>query len=358
MDVPVWRPWIFLYVLLSISILIGNVLALVVFFVAKPLAFNIRCLLINLAFADSLVGAVALPMYSALIAEAFTGRLSPTSELPIVYTAIDIFAAFGSILSLVAIAFDRVKYTVSHQNTSGAVYLVAIIFIWLGAAVMAILYILSAHKIIPIGGFFLPMIITFFLTVLVIIAVYAYLWIMVILMKIDQASGSRTIEKKLGITFLMITVLFIVMWIPFQVLNIMVFQEGGKCHIYDCKFEMVAFTKLFHYGNSLVNPFIYSLRIPGFRKAAVQLLCYRRLSPEALNNATINTYDHEGTRDVRLHTYENVGYNAKEEKKATYDNPGFVTERSREQSPPAHNPNFNPVISPDRTDSNQPSMFI
>ena len=366
---PVWRPWIFLFVILSIFILAGNILALVVFLVAKPLSFNVRCLLINLAIADSLVGSLALPMYSALLAKHFTGSFSPSdSLLSLVYTVIDIFAAYASILSLAAIAIDRARavvWSVSHQSTRGHTYLVAVVLIWLGAAVIALLFILQSKKVIDTGGFFYPMILTFFVTVLVIIIVYLYLWFVVTRITIDQASGARTLEKSLGITFLLITVLFIVMWVPFQILNILVYQEGGKCHLFDCKFEMIAFSKLFHYGNSLVNPLIYSFRLPAFRKAAVRLLCFRNVRPPPITNVTMNSNEQQGTKDQTFNAYNNAGYDANYEQKATFDNPGFTSEppgESQHEVPPSHyrtnNSKLPPAISPGDPDSSKPSIFI
>ena len=374
-----WRPWIFLFVVLSLFIVAGNILALVVFLVAKPLPYNVRCLLINLAFADLLVGVLAIPMYIYLIVASFTGNLPPDSATSVVYTVIDIFAAFGSIFSLVAIAIDRLRavaWPINHQNTTGLTYHIALVLIWLGAGIIAVLFILQDSKDIHPRGFFIPMIVCFFLTVVVILAAYSYLWYAVTQIRIDQAGGSRTIEKQLGLTFLLVTVLFIAMWVPFQVLNILVHIVDGKCHLFDCKFELIAFAKLFHYGNSLVNPLIYSFRIPGFRKAAVQLFCRRNARSQGANNATMNTYNHQEANSATLTNYGNAGYNAydkTENDRANagsinrYENPGFQSEPrekpwqddTRNPRYEARNPNFNPTVSPGReADTSQPSMFI
>jgi hypothetical protein len=75
----------------------------------------------------------------------------------------------------------------------------------------------------------------------------------------------------------MVSIVFLVTWLPFQVINYIYhfnFQYASKL-----SYHYVFSTKLLHYFNSLVNPFIYTYRMPEFRKGLKDLFCCSSSEP-------------------------------------------------------------------------------
>ena len=82
----------------------------------------------------------------------------------------------------------------------------------------------------------------------------------------------REQDKRLAILLFIVTVVFGLTWMPFQIINILAF------FCYPCRkmsIDGVNFAKFLHYGNSCVNPIIYSFLVPEFRKTVASI--FRKL---------------------------------------------------------------------------------
>lgn len=283
-----WLPWCLVFVLIAILIICFNVLTIIVLTRAKPLHSHIRSLITSLAVADLTVGLLTLPLYVYHIAASYNGV-----ELTI-YRMLDVFTGYASIFFLVAIAVERlvaVAWPLKHENTKQKTYIFAIAVVWFLAAFLGLLMVLKTLRVITLTAFYIPMIGSFFASIVALSGCYSVLWCVASAGQVtrNQAGGEpRSFDKQLGVTLLLVTVLFIAMWLPFQVLNILHYYNV-QCGAH-CNYELVNFFKLLHYGNSLVNPIVYSVRVPGFKKAAVEILCRR--SPAAATaegDVTMNT---------------------------------------------------------------------
>ena len=271
----------------SILIICGNVLTIVVLTRAKLLHGNIRSIIISLAVADLTVGLLTLPLYVYHNAVSYNGV-----ELTI-YRTLDVFSGYASIFSLVAIAVERlvaVVWPLKYENTKQKTYLYAISVVWFLAAFLGLLMVLKTFGKISITAFYVPIMAGFFASVVALSGCYSALWWIASAGRVtrDQAGGvPRSSDKQLGITLLVVTILFIAMWLPFQVVNIL-YYHNIECGAH-CNYELVNFFKLLHYGNSLLNPIIYLFRVPGFKKAAVETLCRRSAAAAAEGDVTMYT---------------------------------------------------------------------
>ena len=75
-------------------------------------------------------------------------------------------------------------------------------------------------------------------------------------------------DKRLAVILSAVTVVFVVTWMPFQVINIVAFSCMS---FHKMPNEIAYFAKFLHYGNSCVNPIIYSFLVPEFRKTYVKM---------------------------------------------------------------------------------------
>lgn len=78
-------------------------------------------------------------------------------------------------------------------------------------------------------------------------------------------------ETQLAITLLLVSIVFLITWLPFKVLNFI--YTFDKDHAKTLSYHYVLASKLLHYFNSLVNPLIYAFRIPDFKRGLKNLFC-------------------------------------------------------------------------------------
>ena len=272
--------WCVAFALVAVAIIIGNILTIRVFSRKKLLRMRANCFLITLAVADLLVGAFAVPLYIHQLVWYWKTNSNDRGSY-VAHMAIDIFTGFASIFALTIIALERlyaVMYPLKHRVVSKCTYYLLIAVVWVLSALVAVLYFMNGLKVFKLKVFFYFIIFFISSSLLVICIAYVLIWVKVTLHKqdaprrrskyqedIEQNKRSKQ-EKNLVTTLLILTLVFVLTWVPFYILNIVVFfhAKWGSSHI---PFEAFCFTKLLHYSNSFANPIVYSIRIPRFKRS-------------------------------------------------------------------------------------------
>lgn len=273
------RTWCIFYGLESAAIIIGNLLIIAAFAITKSLHKKTYLLLISLAVADLLVGAVALPMFIHLIGGTVTNWWAVDDHVTHTQTAIEIFTSYASIFFLVAIALERLYAAWSpsnHGRLQPFAYYIIIGFVWFFSLLLGILSFLREQHVGAADnrGVFLFIMVLLVLSMLIIIV--SYVIIAVILF--SSRDKSDEFERRMAVTLLVLSVIFIVTWLPFKVINYIFHFEPttslscGPGNI-ACLYHAIYATKLLHYFNSLVNPIVYALRVKDFRKGVRRILC-------------------------------------------------------------------------------------
>lgn len=279
--------WTVLYSCLALFTVIGNLLSMAVFLNSSRLRrMRTSLLLINLAVADLLVGAVAVPMY-----EVFQWPLSPlalNATFITSYKAIDLLTGFASLFGLTVIGLERVFsvfWPHRHRTTGKLPYFVAVSLCWLLSSFQVLLHILNTQGIIEFKVFFFNAMFALSVILVVMLVTYPAVWYKVQARQTElrdrhrkHSRVSSEQEQKLILTVAIVTGVFLITWLPFHLLNIAVFfcvrcrQKVG--------INLIHAIKLLHYSNSFMNLIIYSFRFPDFR----QTLCrfcgrYFRVAP-------------------------------------------------------------------------------
>ena len=274
------KTWSVFFGLEAAAAVIGNALVIAAFIASDKLQKRkTYFLLISLAVADFLVGALAIPLYIHVIGGSVTQWWTLHSHMQHTQRAIEIFASWASIIFLVVIALERVYAAVSpfsHDSLKPIGYYIVIGFVWIFAAVIGILSFLreshvgAADK--DVVFYFLMLMIS--LSMLIIIISY-----IVVVIFLLRAKFSDQYEQKMAVTLLMLTVIFVVSWLPFKVLNYIFYLEPrstlGCYHDLGCVYQILYATKFLHYFNSVVNPLVYALRVKDFRDGVRRVLCCR-----------------------------------------------------------------------------------
>lgn len=267
--------WSIAYGVIDMAIIGGNFLAIAAFVLGNLLKKRTNYFLLSLSVADIMIGIISVPMYIASFVKHYEspGR---SDDFRFIYTYVDIFSGVASIFALAVIALERL-YSVTmpsfHRMTKRYVYLLSIGLVWVLAAVIATLRVLSGEGIISFEVFFNALVCSCATSIFLICLAYGGIWFKV--KHRDHEKTRKMIEKdkKLAITLAIVTAVFICTWMPLHLINIVYFLCKKKCDSKNPGLpQVVYFAKFLQYTNSFVNPIIYTYKIPEFRQTVKKIL--------------------------------------------------------------------------------------
>ena len=250
----------------SSLVCIGNVVTVLVFWKQRVFLKRSYYLLLNHAFADSLVGATELIHTAKAVHErAFSG--SPLGILGALFWSV-------SLLSLVVIALERayaVLWPLRHRVASARIYFVSIVLVWIGAVCLTMMP-LTLHFTGKVGR--LP---SYLLTNTVILMslcliIVAYLAIRKRLRRTNhtfEAHNRKSFKQNVNLSRTLLLALgwSVGLFLPATAIYTVIAFHHKK-PLTDNNVLIFIATALY-LGNSLVNPIVYSCRMPMF-KAAVK----------------------------------------------------------------------------------------
>ena len=263
------KSWCATFAAEAVVVAIGNLFIITVFAKTSDLLRQHRHhFLMNLAVADFLVGALAEPLFVYILGGYY--NLWSFEYQNIFFTAsifLDMFSGISSIAFLAAIAVERLYatlYPAKYRATKDMNYAVATCLLWAVCAVIPSIRIYLGHDYNSLYAW-MPFVC---LLLFVIGLAYTIIWAKVLFFSSKRLNQSR--ERRLNVTVTILTLSSLSTWLPFIILNtVSMFRPVSIAAIYS--------TKVLHYGNSLVNPFLFALKMPKFRQAAKSIFCsFRR----------------------------------------------------------------------------------
>ena len=257
--------WSTIFAIVAVVIVAGNSLAIAAFTSRRLVRRRTHFFLISLAVADMMVGAVAAPLYIYLSIQTDHRK----GAVHHVFEAVDILAGLASVFTLGMISAERlfaIGWPLMHRVLRKRNYFSFIGFAWLSALLISMINLLYRYKVVPYFAT-IDIVLTALLTSFLITCTsYIALWVKVHFR--DHNGAGRQHDKKLAKTLSLVTGVFILTWLPFQSLLFAV-HFCVTCPIPPQ--NVVNFIKLLQYCNSFMNPIIYSLRMPEFRKAVSEI---------------------------------------------------------------------------------------
>ena len=261
------------FILSSVLIIAGNLLTLVLFTVTKPLRRKSLFLVINMAFADLLLGTFSVPFYIYFTGDAYQLWTAKYGFYLMVFKCIDVIFSFGSFLSAAFISCERL-YAVycpfKHRLLSTKTYRIAIFILWTFAALLStILYLLSVFTSIR-SALYVSVLVLLGLTVIICVCNIA-IWRNFKHQSIDsQHRNGASRNRRLTKTLLLVSILALLCWLPLIILNILIFITKTSI-----PWKFYFMVNILNYSNSFVNPIVYVFRIPEFQQA-LRLCCSTR----------------------------------------------------------------------------------
>lgn len=273
------RAWCAFFGLESAAVIIGNALVIAAFIASESLRKRkTYLLLISLAVADFLIGAMVIPMYVHVIGGQVTQWWKLDSNVIHTQRSIEIFTSFASIFFLVVIALERVYAALSpiyHDNLKPVGYYIVISIVWIFSAIIGILSYLRERHVGEANNVH----IFYMLMVLISLSMFTIIisYIIVVVSLFRSRKFTNEFERKMAATLLMLTVIFVVTWLPFKVINYVIFLKPGTMldcgPDMGCVYQALYATKFLHFLNSVVNPIVYALRVKDFREGVRRILC-------------------------------------------------------------------------------------
>ena len=255
------------FILTSVLISIGNVLTVVLFTWNKELRKRSLFLVINMAFADLMLGVVTLPIYMYANVGAYyqlwTGGW--TSFLLVFHHFVDTAFSQASLISAAFISGERfyaIHWPFMHKTLSIQAYRIVIVVVWtlalLIAAVLTTLFniILYKHAVYASNSYIL--ILLFFIC-----GCNIGIWRKFQNGRVASQQQNRALQnRRLTKTLLFVSVLAFLSWLPLVIMNFLIFIF----HV-PIPWGFYNLVAVLNYSNSFVNPVVYALRIPEFKRA-------------------------------------------------------------------------------------------
>lgn len=270
-------------VILILGTIFGNTLVIAAFSRYERIRTVTNYFLVSLACTDLCVALFSMPVWVAYL---LTGPAWVLGEgLSRVWTMVDILIGTASIMNLMVISFDRVlciKYPLRYNVWMTTRKVTVIISsVWLYSIGVAVSSFTLYHK--PIFNL-IATVVCFCIPLLVITIAYSIVF-RAALHQMKQIHANTPAqyprrhdrflkELKAAKTLAVVVGAFVICWLPFIIINtIYSFCDPQSCPA--VKPEVILVTKWMHYGNSLLNPIIYTFMNYDFRRAFKALLFSR-----------------------------------------------------------------------------------
>ena len=265
-------------------IIIGNLFTIFVFWTQRLRVKRTYFLLINLAVADFLVG---IAEATVLGIQKIPNTVREEKPVQTLWTAFQVFASGTSLIFLALISLERVYAVLRplrHRVTGTRAYICTIFIAWVTGSCAAGLWLLAIYH---------PEVNTVYTTqslllVFLLVICASYLTVRSRLHRsAPQPEGhtQNASERNLRLskTFFIVVAVSLLLWFPaFVVHTVKEFCPRCFCP------NALNGANILHLANSVVNPIIYSFRMPVFKEALKRCLRKRRQNIElrtvGLNN--------------------------------------------------------------------------
>ena len=263
--------WLALFITISITIVTVNLLSIVLFITNRSLRTRAMYLVINLTIADMFVGGFSsFYLDLLLLLERDIWEIHLTLGLTIIIEFLCMWFPLTSLTNIAVISLERMHATIRpfrHRLIKKWVYGVTIAGVWVSAAMVSTAVLIL--EVYVYGKEFLYLLQSYcFLCLLVICVSYSSIVVKFLCGAHPQHHGAVRRQGKLTVTLFIMTIVSLLMWLPHAVFiflpssKFLSFQESSRLN-----YSLNSLVLM----NSLVNPIVYTIRIPEFRKALLVL---------------------------------------------------------------------------------------
>ena len=276
---PECVTWLTVGLTECVAIVTLNIITIIVFVKNRNLRKRSTYLVINLAVADMLVGGIATYdlFYSFGAANCNFWKynlIDPWAEY-VLGTLLRLFP-LSSLLNIAAISVERLHATLRpfrHRLIKKWVYVLIIAVVWVTAGLLSI----ALTVLFKRPSCYVYLLNSFNAICLLVICIsYASIVIKVRCGAQPQHHGAGSRERKLTMTLLIVTVVSLLLYLPFIIFHFLDFTTDVITPMSFVTYLRLHYILLVLYlANSLVNPVLYAIRMPEYRSAVLALFLRR-----------------------------------------------------------------------------------
>ena len=276
-------PWLAVLILECLAIVILNIITIIVFVKRRQLQRQSTYLIIHLAIVDLLVGAVSGPLQigrNLNYCDLRNLRASNKNWSFYLKLAVLHLFSFSSLVNLAFVSLERLHATFrpfKHRFVKKWIYGVIITVIWLTTTARE-----SVQTVLKVKGISLIFInLTLYFSFYLISVFLICVCYVLIVVKVrcsrhpHQHSAASLRERKLTGTSLIVALVSLLCYLPAIIITAS--ERVDNQPLLDLSWRSlfhIRMTALLTFlANSIVNPIIYALRLPGFKAGVSQIFC-------------------------------------------------------------------------------------
>ena len=267
--------WLTVFTAESVAIVTVNLLAIILFIKNRSLRTRSMYLAISLTVADMLVGVLSGGyLQHVLLLRCGLIKLILSRKVIIPLTIfLDVFP-FVSLTNIAVISLERFHATFRpfrHRLIKSWVYVVAIAVVWVFLLIISVilgvewLHLIGYHLYIVESFCLLCLIVTF-------VSYTSILFKFRFGAHPQRHCAAALRQRKLTVTLFITTLVSLLLWLPYSIVLILHWSNVIWYPLSLPEHFRLAYSLLFlFYANSLVNPILYTIRMPDFKKALLSL---------------------------------------------------------------------------------------
>jgi len=265
--------WVTVFAAEFVAIVTVNLLSIILFIKNRSLRTRRMYLVISLTIADILVGGLSGSVEQLVILERcdFVKFYLPAlhRELPL------IFFPFVSLTNIAVISVERFHATFrpfKHRLIKRWVYVVSIAVVWVFPVIAAVIWVVEWLDVIVFHLYLwesyccLCLIVTF--------VSYTSIFFKFRYGAHPQRHYAAAFrQRKLTVTLLITTLVSLLLWLPYNTYFFVFSLTNSVQHLFSISeyLRLGYALRFLYYANSLVNPILYTVRMPDFKKALLSL---------------------------------------------------------------------------------------
>ena len=277
---PECITWFAAFLTVSVAVVTVNLLSIIIFIKNRTLRSRSMYLVINLTVADMLVGGISSSniLFPEIGCKILNVRLTRGGK-EIVWFLFYWFL-LTSLTNITVISLDRMHATFRpfrHRVIKKWVYGVTISVVWVLAGMIstAIMMLLLFDKELSHRQYFWQS--YCLLCLFVICACYASVIVKICCGARPQHHGAARRQRKLTVTLLIMTIVSLLLWLPYAIATfVYCTTDSIRSLSLTKRIRLNSSLLLLFYTNSFVNPVVYTIRMPEFRKALLLLFTCRQ----------------------------------------------------------------------------------
>ena len=273
--------WFAAFLTVSVAIVTVNHISIILFITNIDLRTRGMYLVINLTIADMLVGGISSfkTLFGIYECKIVNVRLAWKGYMYIIVWFVYYWFPLASLTNITVISLDRMHATFRpfrHRVIKEWVYGVTISVVWVLAGMIsaAIMWLTLFDKEWSHHQYLWQ---AYCLCLFVICVCYSSIIVKICCGARPQHHGAARRQRKLTVTLLIMTIVSLLLWLPFAVATFVYHTTDIiRSLSYSKRMGLNLSLLLLFCTNSFVNPVVYTIRMPNFRKALLLLFTRRQ----------------------------------------------------------------------------------